>query len=87
MDYGSDSEGMRRVYDRLTQLEMRGESRDDRLSRLETAIANLNTKMDTVADDVKAAKTGLRIGLWVSTTVLPFGAGVAGWLAHHLWGK
>lgn len=87
MDNVKETDGMRLVYDRLTRVEERQKFGDDRMERLEAAIAKLDTKMDLVADDVKSAKTGLRIGLWFSTAVLPAVAGIGGWIAAHTWGK
>lgn len=87
MDDIRDFEGMQLVYDRLTRLEARGEARDDRMARLEETIRKMSEKLDLMADDVKSAKTGLRVGLWISTTVLPVVSGSVGWFAHHLLGK
>ncbi len=93
-----DDTEMRAVLDRLTRLEERGVSRaqivdaqlahvDERMARMETAITNLVATVQTLSDDVKAAKTGLRVGLWISTTVIPAASGAIGWFAHHLAGK
>ena len=93
-----DDTEMRAVLDRLTRLEERGVSRaqivdaqlshvDERMARMETAITKLVASVETLSDDVKAAKTGFRVGLWISTTVIPAASGAIGWFAHHLAGK
>jgi hypothetical protein len=83
VDYGT----MQAVYERLTRLEERGAARDERMHRMEQALERLTEQMEAVAADVRAAKTGLRVGLWIASTVLPsLSAGVT-WLSMHLWGK
>lgn len=58
--------------------------RDARMDRIERTLSTLTDKVDHIADDVRDAKTGLRIGLWVTTTAAGFG----GWvLSHFLPGK
>ena len=93
-----DDTEMRAVLDRLTRLEERGVSRaevvdgkmahvDERMARLEQAITKLVATVETLSDDVKAAKTGLRVGLWISSTVIPALSAALGWFAHLLSGK
>ena len=82
-----DDDGMRAVLDRLTRLEERGIARDERAGRMEASIAQLVTTVDGLRDDVKAAKTGLRVGLWISSTVIPAASAALGWFAHLLTGK
>ena len=79
--------GLQAVYDRLTHLEARGEARDDRMTRMEAAIEHMTKQLDAMAGDLRDAKTGLRIGLWISSTAVPAAAGLAGWFIAHLWPK
>lgn len=79
--------GMYAVYERLTRLEEKGTARDERMARIEATLAQLAEQMETVAQDVRDAKTGLRIGLWFTSTAVPAVAAVGGWFANHLWGK
>lgn len=76
---------MQAVYERLTRLEERGVHRDKRMERMEDTLERLATKLDAVANDVRDAKTGLRVGLWISNAVWPVLAAGGGWLAHHFW--
>ena len=81
VDHGT----MQAVYERLTRLEERGTSRDERMARMEATLAKMNTMLETVSLEVRDVKTGLRVGLWISNTVWPLlGAGL-GWLAHYFW--
>ncbi len=73
------------VYDRLTRLEARGEARDERMQRMEAALQTMTAQLETMSNDLRDAKTGLRIGLWISTTFVPAGAALAGWISHHFW--
>lgn len=82
-----DDTEMRAVLDRLTRLEERGVARDERAGRMEEALGKLLITVEALRDDVKAAKTGLRVGLWISTTVIPAASGAIGWFAHHFAGK
>lgn len=77
--------GLHAVYERLTRLEERGASRDERMARMESALERLTTQVETIALDVRDAKTGLRVGLWISNTVWPIMAAGGGWIAHHFW--
>lgn len=78
-------EDMRAVYERLTRLEERGVARDERMARMEETISKLVDRVEEIGQDVRDAKTGLRVGLWISNTVLPLLAASGGWLAHHFW--
>lgn len=78
---------VQQVYDRLTRLEERGMSRDARIERIEKTLETMTTQLDGMANDLRDAKTGLRIGLWVTSTVVPFLAGAAGWFANHFLAK
>jgi len=78
---------MHAVYERLTRLEERGTARDERIARMEQTLSRLATQMEAVGQDVRDAKTGLRVGLWITSTAVPAVASVAGWFAHTLWGK
>lgn len=82
------------VHERLTRLEERGAARDERiaayqtqnsaeLKQLEASIAALVAKVDAVANDVRDAKTGLRIGMGIMTTI----GALAGWVVSHFWLK
>lgn len=86
-----DHDRMQAVLDRLTRLEERAVSRashvDDTIQRMEASISKLVETVERLSDDVKAAKTGLRVGLWISTTVVPAASGAIGWFAHHFAGK
>jgi hypothetical protein len=76
---------LRAVYDRLTRLEERGLSRDERMTRMEHTLERVVTQLDQMAGDLRDAKTGLRIGLWITSTVVPTIAAGIGWFAHLLW--
>lgn len=82
------------VYDRLTRLEERGVARDERiaayqqqnsaeLKQVEASIAALVQKVDAIANDVRDAKTGLRIGMAIMGTL----GGLAGWFVSYFWMK
>lgn len=73
------------VNDRLTRLEERGASRDDRMARMEHTLEKVTQQLESMSNDLRDAKTGLRIGLWISSTAVPAAAALAGWFAHHLW--
>ena len=75
-----DVDGMRAVLDRLTRLEERGIARDERATRMEHSIAQLVVTVEALRDDVKAAKTGLRVGMAIMTMV----GGIVGWMVSHL---
>ena len=77
--------GLQAVYDRLTRLEERGVSRDERMERMEHTLERVTEQLDTMANDLRDAKTGLRIGLWITSTLVPAAAAAAGWFAHLLW--
>lgn len=76
----NDHDGMQAVLDRLTRLEERGISRDEKFERMEGAIEKLVATVDALRDDVKAAKVGLRVGMAIMTAL----GGVGGWLLSHL---
>lgn len=78
---------MTAVYERLTRLEERGAARDERIARMEQTLTRLATQMEGIGQDVRDAKTGLRVGLWITSTVVPAVASVAGWFAHNIFGK
>ena len=75
----NDQDWMQTVSDRLTRLEERGVARDERMARLEASIEKLVVAVQMLSDEVKAAKTGLRVGMGIMTT---FG-GIVGWLLSH----
>ena len=75
-----DVDGMRVVLDRLTRLEERGIARDERATRMENSIAQLILSVEALHDDVKAAKTGLRVGMAIMTMV----GTIIGWMVSHL---
>ena len=81
VDHGT----MQAVYERLTRLEERGTSRDERMARMEQTLVKMDAMLEAVSLQVRDAKTGLRVGLWISNTVWPLLAGGMGWLAHHFW--
>lgn len=74
-----DREWMQTVSDRLTRLEEREKARDDRMARMEATIEKLVAAVQALSDDVKAAKTGLRVGLGVWAAI----AGVGGWFVSQ----
>lgn len=71
---------MQAVLDRLTRLEEKGTARDDRVARLEASIEKLVLAVQVLSDEVKAAKTGLRVGFAIWATL----AAVGGWLASNI---
>lgn len=79
--------GMQAVYDRLTRLEERGAARDERIARMEETLERLSEQLESVSADIRDAKMGLRIGLWITSTFVPAIAAGIGWFAHLLWGK
>jgi hypothetical protein len=85
---GIDMDGFRddlhAMSERLTRLEERGTARDDRMARMETAIATMAKQVETMAGDVRDAKTGLRVGLWITNTVWPVVAAGGAWVAHMM---
>lgn len=85
MDATVNAEGMQAVLDRLTRQEERGAARDATLAEMKLLLKQLNERLDTVAGDVRDAKTALRVGFWISTTIIPAGAAITGWIAAHLW--
>jgi hypothetical protein len=72
------------MSERLTRLEERGAARDDRMSRMETAISEMAQEVKKMAGDVRDAKTGLRVGLWISNTLWPIIAAGGAWVAHMM---
>jgi hypothetical protein len=72
------------MSERLTRLEEKGTARDDRMSRMEASLAKMATQVEAMANDVRDAKTGLRVGLWLSNTLWPIIAGAGGWIAYRL---
>jgi hypothetical protein len=87
MNETTSDAGMRALDVRLARLEEREVGRDDRMARMETTLSKLDQQIDTMTEDIRAAKTGLRIGLWISSTLAPALAGIAGWFAHQLTGR
>ena len=87
MNDAHNSMDLQKVYDRLTRLEERGVGRDERMQRMEAALQTMTAQLETMSNDLRDAKTGLRIGLWISTTFVPAGAALAGWVSHHFWTK
>jgi hypothetical protein len=75
----------RDLSDRLARLEERGISRDDRMERMEVTLVRLANQVEGMANDLRDAKTGLRVGMWISSTVVPAIAAAVGWFAHVLW--
>lgn len=75
----------RDLSDRLARLEERGTSRDERMARMETTLVRLANQVEAMSNDLRDAKTGLRIGLWFTSTVVPAIAAAIGWFAHVLW--
>lgn len=79
IDHGT----MQAVYERLTRLEERGAARDDRMARMEEAMTKLVEHVEQIGQDVRDAKTGLRVGLWLSNTLWPCLAAAGAWIAAH----
>ena len=82
-----DDAGIRDVGERLSRLEAEGEAAAATLDRLEKVIGRIDERLGVVQGDVRDAKTALRVGFWISTTIVPAGAAVAGWFAHTFWSK
>ena len=76
----NDHDKVQAVLDRLTRLEERGMTRDEKLEKMEHSIEKLVETVDALRDDVKAAKVGLRVGMAIMTAL----GGVGGWLLSHL---
>lgn len=76
---GTDFAAM--VSERLTRLEEKGTARDERMERMEKQLTTAVAKLDEVADNVKAAKMGLRVGLWIAGGA----GGIISWAAQHFW--
>ena len=55
------------------------------MERMERTMEQLVTRVEAIGQDVRDAKTGLRVGLWISNTVWPIMAAGGGWIAHHFW--
>jgi|688.fasta_scaffold1424235_2 hypothetical protein len=85
MNDGIDIGPMQAVYERLTRLEERGVARDDRMGRMEEALERLAKQVEVIGADVRDAKTGLRVALWISNTIWPLLAAGGGWVAAHFW--
>lgn len=79
--------GMRAVLDRLTRQEERGMARDAAFEKMQATLEKMDARLDDLANDLRDAKTGLRIGVWIASTVAPGLAAVAGWFAHTFMGK
>jgi len=80
-----DTTDMRQVLERLTRLEERGTHRDERMERIESTLATMAAQISAISNDLRDAKTGLRVMLWFSTTLVPAISAVIGWFAHVLW--
>lgn len=82
--------GMQAVLDRLTRIEAGSEHRDDRLMRIETTLAKQDALLQVMAGDLRDARTGLRVGLWVFSTMTALATGAAaviGWFVRSIVGK
>lgn len=82
-----DDHGMQAVLDRLTRLEERGIARDERAERMERSIAELVRAVNSLSDDMKAAKTALSIGGMISRVFYAVGGGGIVWILNHFQGK
>lgn len=84
MNEASDRNGMQAVLDRLTRLEERVANRgpviDAEIADLKASINTMAKVLEQLRDDVRDAKTGLRVGMAIMTTM----GGVAGWVLSHL---
>ena len=76
---------MQAVHDRLTRIEALSDNRDEKLARME-ATPRVHDRDQRIGGDVRDAKTALRVGFWISTTLMPAIAAMAGWVAHTFWG-
>lgn len=65
------------VLQRLARIEERGISRD-------AAIQEIRASLEAIGNDVRDAKTGLKVGFWIGKTLVAAVAGLGGWLAHGL---
>lgn len=81
----SHDTGMQDVRDTVTRLEERGIARDASMAELKAMLTAMSVRLDRVASDVQDAKTALRVGFWISTTIVPAAAMLVGWVARHLW--
>ncbi len=84
---GSAHNGMQAVLDRLTRQEERSDARDVTLRQMQVTLEKMDSRLDELANDLRDAKTGLRIGIWLASTITPAIAAVAGWWAHYVLGK
>ena len=78
--------GMQAVHDRLTRIEALSDNRDEKLARMEATLVSMTEKIERIGGDVRDAKTALRVGFWISTTLVPAIAAMTGWFAHTFWG-
>jgi len=78
--------GMQAVLVELATQKERSASRDATLAQMQVTLAKMEQRLDTVAGDVRDAKTVLRVGFWISTTLVPAIAAMTGWFAHTFWG-
>lgn len=77
--------GMQAVLIELATQKERSAARDVTLAQMQTTLTKMETRLDAVAGDVRDAKMALRVGFWISTTIIPALSGIAGWLIHHIW--
>ena len=73
------------MNERLATLEAKDEAMAATLARLEHIICRMDIELSAVRGDVRDAKTSLRVGFWISSTIIPPLAAAAGWFSHYLW--
>lgn len=83
---GSDN-GIGLLDVRLARLEERGDARDQRMSRIETALERVEAKVGVIASDIAEAKTTWQVSKGIAghaAKFVPGGlAGLAAWVAAH----
>jgi predicted RNase H-like nuclease (RuvC/YqgF family) len=81
----SQDTGFRDLGQRIARVEAEGDAVAATLERMERTICRMDARLTEVQGDVRDAKTALRVGFWILTTIIPAGAAVLGWFAHTFW--
>lgn len=76
---------LRALSERLARLEEGAIHRGVQIARIEHTLEQLTKTVADIADNMRDAKTGMRLGLWLGGTVAPALGGMGVWLFHTFW--
>lgn len=86
---GTVPASLARLMVQVTRIETEAEETKRRLCAVEKTVDGMDKKLDAIAADISAAKSGLRLGWGVAARMItPAGIGAAiTWVATHMWGR